>query len=129
MGLGGGSPGTAWKAPEISGQAERTVTVKPRWNVRFTPQAARDLERAVEFLVERDARAAGRARREILKAIEMLELFPRSCRRAAGTTDETLRELVISFGKTGYVLLFRIVVPATISVLGIRHHREDGYRS
>lgn len=99
-----------------------------RWKVRFTPAAAADLEHLIEFLRERDERAAERARLKILKAIEMLELFPRSCRRAVGTTDDSLRELVISVGKRGYVALFRIQPPSTISVLGVRHQREDDLR-
>ncbi|HVK83199.1 MAG TPA: type II toxin-antitoxin system RelE/ParE family toxin [Kofleriaceae bacterium] len=102
--------------------------MKQRWHVRFTPNAAEDLERIYVFLLERDARAAERARKTILKAIEMLELFPRSCRRAAAASDDSLRELVISFGARGYVALFRLQPPATVSVLALRHQREDDLR-
>lgn len=38
-----------------------------------------------------------------------------------------LRELVISFGRTGYVALYR-VVRSQVEVLSIRHQREVGAR-
>jgi hypothetical protein len=39
-----------------------------------------------------------------------------------------LRELVISFGETGYFALYRFVVQQdTVRVLAIRHQREIGY--
>lgn len=99
-----------------------------RWKVRFTSDAAADLERIYKSLFERDRRAGERDRHKILKALEMLELFPRSCRRAIGTTDDSLRELVISFGKRGDVALFRLHPPATVSALAVRHQREDDLR-
>jgi plasmid stabilization system protein ParE len=41
---------------------------------------------------------------------------------------EPLRELVVSFGKTGYVALYRFL-PARgeVRILGIRHQRELDY--
>lgn len=102
--------------------------MKRSWEVRFAPRAVADLERLYDFLLERDLRAAAQARQRILKAIEMLELFPRSCRRAAGIGNADLRELVVPFGASGYVLLFRIRPPATVNVIGIRHQREDDLR-
>ena len=39
-----------------------------------------------------------------------------------------LRELVISFGDTGYIALYRFVVQQdTVRVLALRHQREIGY--
>jgi plasmid stabilization system protein ParE len=39
-----------------------------------------------------------------------------------------IRELVISFGQTGYVALYRFVVPRDeVRVLAIRHQREIGF--
>jgi plasmid stabilization system protein ParE len=41
---------------------------------------------------------------------------------------EDLRELVISFGATGYIALYRFVVQDdTVRVLALRHQREIGY--
>jgi plasmid stabilization system protein ParE len=39
-----------------------------------------------------------------------------------------LRELVISFGETGYIALYRFVVQKDeVRVLALRHQREIGY--
>ncbi len=39
-----------------------------------------------------------------------------------------LRELVISFGATGYIALYRFVVQQDqVRVLALRHQREIGY--
>jgi plasmid stabilization system protein ParE len=39
-----------------------------------------------------------------------------------------VRELVISFGQTGYIALYRFVVPRDeVRVLAIRHQREIGF--
>ena len=37
------------------------------------------------------------------------------------------RELLIGFGKDGYVALFEIEGPDTVTVLAVRHQREDDY--
>jgi hypothetical protein len=42
--------------------------------------------------------------------------------------DPALREIVIAFGTTGYVVLYRIVSDDLLSVAAIRHQREDDYR-
>jgi plasmid stabilization system protein ParE len=39
-----------------------------------------------------------------------------------------LRELVISYGQTGYIALYRFVVPQNeMRILAIRHQRELGF--
>jgi plasmid stabilization system protein ParE len=41
-----------------------------------------------------------------------------------------LRELVISYGRTGYVALYRVAARGDrVEILAIRHQREAGYRS
>jgi plasmid stabilization system protein ParE len=97
------------------------------WSVEFSPQAKRDLQRLYEFLVDHDRHAARGALAEIAKAVEMLETFPRSCRRAAGTGRRALRELIVPFGTAGDVLLFRLRPPARVQVIGVRHQREDDF--
>ena len=94
--------------------------------VRYTPGAREDLQRPYAFLVEQDPPAARRARQAIGKAMEFLQYFPFSCRRADPATP-FLRELIIPFGKAGYVALFEIEDAATVTILAIRHQREDDY--
>ena len=96
--------------------------------VRFTEEAEADLLRLFDFLLERDVGAAERAEQAIAKAIELLEIFPFSCRKAgAGSGDPFLRELIIPFGNAGYVALFEIEDESTVTILAIRHQREEDY--
>ena len=52
---------------------------------------------------------------------------PFSCRKALAN-HPFLRELVIPFGSAGYVALFEIEPGDTISILAVRHQREDDYQ-
>jgi plasmid stabilization system protein ParE len=99
-----------------------------RFKVRFTPEAEADLLRLFDFLLEQDVAAAEQAREAIAKAIELLEVFPFSCRKAVGGDGKPfLRELIIPFGAAGYVVLFEIEKHDTVTVLAVRHQREEDY--
>ncbi len=99
-----------------------------RFRVRFTPEAEADLLRLFDFLLEQDVAAAETAREAIGKAIELLEVFPFSCRKAVGGDGNPfLRELIIPFGESGYVALFEIENRNTVTVLAVRHQREEDY--
>lgn len=97
--------------------------------VRFTEEAQADIERLYDFLLDRqppDFAAAGRALATIAHGISLLEHSPWSCRKAhAG--EPLLRELLIGFGQSGYVALFEIEDEHTVTILAIRHQREDDY--
>jgi plasmid stabilization system protein ParE len=96
------------------------------FSVRFTLEAKSDLERLYRFLATHDLGAAERALEVIDKAWSLLEEFPFSCRKAEDS-GPFLRELVIPFGKAGYVALFEIEGNDTVTVLAVRHQREDDY--
>lgn len=89
--------------------------------VVYAAQALDDLERLFRFLAEHDPAAADAAVTAITSAVEHLAAHPFTGRRV----EREIRELVISFGRTGYVALYR-VVPARgeIRVLRLRHQRE-----
>lgn len=93
------------------------------YRLRITPRAADDLQRMFEFLAERDLRAARRAR-GFGQGFEFLQTFPFACRKPA-PEHPFLREMVISFGQAGYVALFEIDDAATVTILAVRHQRED----
>ena len=95
--------------------------------VRFTEEAEADLLRLFDFLLERDISTAERAELAIAKALELLEIFPFSCRKAAGGGGTFLRELIIPFGNSGYVALFEIEDESTVAVVAVRHQLEDDY--
>ena len=92
--------------------------------VAYSGNALDNLERAFEFLAREDPRAAAGAAAAIREAVEGLARHPLIGR----PTDAGLRELVISYGKTGYVALYRFL-PARdeVRVLALRHQRELDY--
>ena len=98
----------------------------PRYKVRFTPEAELDLLRLYDFLLEKDLAAAERALEAIKRAVELLRFSPFSCRKAL-TDNPFLRELVIPFGSAGYVALFEIESGNSVSILALRHQREEDY--
>ena len=97
--------------------------------VRFTPEAEDDLVRLYEFILNRDDTdwtLAERALEAIKLGIRSLEQSPFSYRKAdAG--NPFLRELVIPFGASGYVALFEIDNDHSVTILAVRHQREDDY--
>lgn len=99
------------------------------FRVRFTEEALADLQRLYDFALQRDDgdwTAAERALDAVRHAIMLLETSPFSCRKATAQ-DSFLRELVIGFGASGYVALFEIEDASTVTVLALRHQREDDY--
>jgi len=96
------------------------------YHVRYTKAARDDLLRMFAFLLERDLQAAAQAREASGKSIAFLQEFPFSCRKAQ-PDNPFLREMVIPFGAAGYVALFEIEDSNTVTVLAIRHQREDDY--
>ena len=99
-----------------------------RFKVRFTPEAEADLLRLFDFLLAQDAAAAEKALAAVAKTIELLEVFAFSCRKAlGGDGNPFLRELIIPFGGSGYVALFEIENRETVTLLAVRHQREEDY--
>jgi plasmid stabilization system protein ParE len=98
-----------------------------RYRVRLTFEALDDLKRMQAFLIEKDPTAAARAVDAIETSFKLLEYSPFSCRKAWPGDRHLLRELVIPFGNAGYVALFEIDGPSHVSILAVRHQREEDY--
>ncbi|MEM5461564.1 type II toxin-antitoxin system RelE/ParE family toxin [Paraburkholderia phytofirmans] len=96
------------------------------FRVRYTGGARRDLLRLYEFLLDRDIGAAERALEALRKSTELLAEFPFTCRKA-DANNPFLRELIVPFGSSGYVVLFEIDDATTVTILAVRHQREDDY--
>ena len=99
------------------------------FRVRFTEEAREDLGRLYDWLLERsegDFALAERALQSIRDAVTVLEVAPLSCRKAT-PGNPFVRELVIGFGASGYVLLFEVEDAGTVTVLAARHQREGDY--
>ncbi|KVT81984.1 plasmid stabilization protein [Burkholderia territorii] len=80
----------------------------------------------VRYLLERDVEAAARASEAIGRGVAMLRLFSFSCRKI-DENNPFLRELIVSFGASGYVLLFEIESVDQVTILTVRHQREEDY--
>ncbi len=96
------------------------------YHVRYTREAKEDLERLYRFLLDQDLSAARRAKDAITRGMDFLKDFPFACRKAT-PDDPFLREMLISFGQSGYVVLFEIEDKSTVTILAIRHQREEDY--
>lgn len=96
------------------------------YQVRYTKAAKEDIVQLYGFLVEQDIAAARKALAAIEKGVEFLQDFPFTCRKAA-PENPLIREMIISFGARGYVVLFEIENNETVTILAVRHQREDDY--
>lgn len=93
--------------------------------VRFVPAALQDLTRLREFLRSKSPAAAQRAAATIIKTIQLLGQHPQ-IGRPVKEMDTEFRELVIDFGDSGYIALYRLEGDI-VTILAIRHQREVGY--
>ncbi len=96
------------------------------WRVRYTRAARDDLLRLYGFLLEQDLRAAQQAMDVIDQSLELLKSCPFTCRKA-DPDNPFLRELLVSFGASGYVAMYEIEEDQTVTILAVRHQREDDY--
>ena len=94
----------------------------------FDTGALDDLERIFEFDAQRDPAVALDHVEAVRSAVAILDAHPEIGQPAG--RGSTLRELVISHGKTGYIALYEYSpVEMLVRVVAIRHQREVGYRS
>lgn len=92
--------------------------------VTYSARALADLDRLFDFLAADNPNAAVAAATVIVDAVAVLERHPHIGRPVRGR----LRELVISYGRTGYVALYRVATrEARVEILAVRHQREAGY--
>ncbi len=102
------------------------------FRVRLTVEAANDLERLFDFVLQRellrqgaDLDVADRALEAIKNGMATLRQSPFTCRKIG--TSPFLRELIIPFGRSGYVALFEIIDNENVVVSAVRHQLEDDY--
>ena len=92
----------------------------------ITAHAARDLERCRHFLAEKNPLASRRAGQVIKEHLALLSSDPDSGRLLESTPP--MRELIIPFGDSGYVALYRHESGANrVYLLALRHQKEAGY--
>jgi plasmid stabilization system protein ParE len=95
-------------------------------HVIVTAGAAEGLERCRQFLATKAPEAARRAGQAIERQLRLLQTAPDIGRPFPDMPE--LRELVIAFGDSGYVALYRHEPTVdTVYVLAFRHQKEAGY--
>lgn len=102
------------------------------FRVRLTREAEADLARLFDFVLERelardggDLSLAEQAVAAIRAGFATLSTSPFTCRKAG--QSPFLRELIIPFGRSGYVALVEIASASDVVVVAVRHQLEDDY--
>ena len=91
----------------------------------FDAGALADLERIFDFNFAHDPATALDHIRRIREGISILANHPEIGRVVAGSP---LRELVISYGASGYIALYQHApLEAVVRITAVRHQREAGY--
>lgn len=94
-------------------------------DVEFSGRALLDVDRLVDFLMQADPTVALATATILFEAINVLKHSPEIGR----TTKSVFRELIVSRGRTGYVVLYRYVSEQSrVLIVAIRHQREVGYK-
>ena len=94
--------------------------------VVITEGAAEGLERCRRSLADKAPEAATRAGQAIAQQFRLLETAPGMGRPLPEMPE--LRELVVAFGDSGYVALYRHdPTKDEVYVLAFRHQKEAGY--
>ena len=94
--------------------------------VVFSARALDHIEEAFEFIRRENPTAAMEVVRVIRSAASLLADHPLAGRRV----QSDIRELVISFGATGFIALYRFVpIRSEVRILANRHQRAMGYRA
>ncbi len=95
--------------------------------VRLSQRAQADLSRLYAFIASKNIGAAKRAVLAIREAFVPLRHAPTIGRLVEDSNE--LREIVIDFGASGYLALYRFE-PAldAVTVLAIKHQSEDDYK-
>lgn len=99
----------------------------PSIKVILSARAQADISRLYRFLLDKDALVAQRAIAAIRDAFLPLQAAPLMGRPVENHAG--LRELVIEYGTSGYLALYRHELAChTVVILAIKHQREDDYQ-
>jgi toxin ParE1/3/4 len=85
--------------------------------VKYTLQASKDLEEIAEYISYDSAYYAGLQIIRILERVKQLHTNPNSGRIVPEAGIKTVRELI----EGSYIIIYRIVNPATIHILTVFH--------
>ena len=92
--------------------------------VVYSARALEHIERTLQSLRAGDSQIAEVAASAIRTAVESLVVHPFIGRRIEGD----VRELIVSYGRTGSVVMYRYRLPGDeVRVLALRHQQAVGY--
>lgn len=95
--------------------------------VVVSESARKDLQRLQNFLKTKNVLAAKKAAEIIIRGIKQLQTSPTIGRPVEHLPLE-YHELVIEFGSSGYVMLYRHdELTDRVVILKVRHQKEAGY--
>jgi plasmid stabilization system protein ParE len=101
-----------------------TRLAEGRFSIVYSRHALSGVDRIFDFLAASDDAAARRAIRSIVSGVTVLAEHPLVGR----PVSDALRALVVSFGNSGYVVLYRVRPRLLrVDVLSVRHQREAGF--
>jgi toxin ParE1/3/4 len=89
--------------------------------ISLSPDAVEDVERLRTFLGQNNPDAARRALALIWTAIDRLQEFPGMGMR---TEDADIRQIVVRFGSSGYIVRYAVLPGENILITRIWHGRE-----
>lgn len=90
----------------------------------LSTEAEADLTRLDTFLRLKNPPAADRLLATLSSAFDRLSLSPQAGRPSLARPGTDLRERIVRFGQSAYVILYR-VEPASILIIRVFHARED----
>jgi len=93
----------------------------------YTESAHNNILQHDSFYAEKNIYLAAKPSESIYKQLEILKIHPR-IGRLAPLLGEDIRELIISFGKYGFVAYYKIVGD-TVYILGVRHGAQSEYKT
>ncbi len=94
-------------------------------HIVYTQPAIEDLIRLRAFLASKSETAADKAKGEIIRSIKALAHAPEGYKPVL--EEPHLRDMVIKFGISGYIVRYRYERGGNIYILRIRHQKEAGF--
>ncbi len=91
--------------------------------VKWLPEAIKDIDRLYKFLQAKNSTAAARAAGCILEGSTLLKTSPRVGRPMPDETGR--RELFVAFGAGAYVLRYMLGTDKSVIVIRVWHSREN----
>ena len=93
--------------------------------VIWSRNALSDVHRLYQFLAGKNPDAARRAAKTIRQSVKLMSAHPDAGRHPDGMESD-YRELIVGFGDSGYVALYRCDGDVCV-ILAVRHQKEAWY--